>query len=111
MSDMEKTKFFYPEVTLGQHYELDYLDTDIHKIDLNTTATFRIPNAAEFRPDLISFKFFGSYNYGWLIAMHNDFLDPVGEFTKGKVIDIPDIDQYFRFFNANSISRPRRTRR
>lgn len=108
MSDMEKTKFFYPEKEIDQHIELDYLNSELTKIYLRTSQTFVISSPFEYRPDLISFRMFGSYHYGWLIAMHNDFLDPVFEFTKGKEIDIPDIDQYFRFYNRNSISRSRR---
>lgn len=110
MSDMEKTKFFYPEVAMDGHYELDYVDTDITDIDLRTATKFRITSMMQYRGDLISLKYYGSYNYAWLIALHNDFLDPIMDFEQGKLIDIPDIDQYFRFYNRNSISRPRRRR-
>lgn len=108
MSDMEKTKFFYPERDLGTHKELDYLDSEIVNMYLRSIDSFTITAPFEFRPDLISFRLFGSYHYGWLIAMHNDFLDPVNDFKKGVTIDVPDIDEYFRFYNRNSISRSRR---
>jgi len=107
MSDTNKTKFFYKEVELNDRIELDYLDTDLVNIDLDTIDVFTVTAPYQYRPDLVSKRVFGDYHYGWLIAIHNDFLDPVESITIGKVIDIPDIDEYFEFFSENTYSRPR----
>lgn len=107
MSNMDSTKFFYKEKDFTVFKELDYLDTELVKINLNTVSVFVVSAPFVHRPDLVSYRLFGSYNYGWLIALHNDFLDPVMELTLGKNINVPDIDQYFRFYNRNSYSRPR----
>lgn len=107
MSDTNKTKFFYREVALDDHLELDYLDTELVHIDLDTVDTFTVTAPFEYRPDLISMKVFGDYHYGWLLCIHNDVLDPVFHFTIGTRVNIPDIDQYFRFYNASTYSRPR----
>ena len=107
MSDTNKTKFFYKEVVLDDRIELDYLDTELVKIDLTTIDVFTVTAPYEYRPDLISKKVFGDYHYGWLIGIHNGFLDPVMAITIGKSIDIPDIDEYFQFFSENTYSRPR----
>ena len=106
-SDTNKTKFFYKEKELNDYRELDYLDTNIHKMNLSTTDVFTVTAPYEYRPDLISLRVFGDYHYGWLIALHNDFLDPVFSITVGREIDIPDIDEYFDFFAENTFSRPR----
>ena len=107
MSDTNKTKFFYKEVELGEYIELDYLDTNIVKMDLTTEDVFTVTAPYEYRPDLISMKVFGEYHYGWLIALHNDLLDPVFELTVGKRLNIPDMDEYFDFFSENTFSRRR----
>ena len=109
-SDTNKTKFFYREIEMKDHFELDYLDTKLVDIDLDTIDVFTVVSPYEYRPDLISKKVYGDYHYGWLIALHNDFLDPVAELTVGKRIKIPDLTQYFKFYNQNTFSRKRNRR-
>lgn len=106
-SDTNKTKFFYKEKELNDYRELDYLDTNIHNMRLSTSDVFVVTAPFEYRPDLISMRVFGDYHYGWLIALHNDFLDPVFSITIGREIDIPDIDEYFDFYSENTFARPR----
>lgn len=110
MSDTNKTKYFYKEVELDEHKELDYLDTEIVNINLETADVFVVTAPFEYRPDLISLKLFGDYHYGWLLSLHNDVLDPVKYYTVGRRIDVPNIDEYFRYFNENTYSRPRNRR-
>lgn len=110
MSDTNKTKYFYKEKELDDHKELDYLDTELVHMNLNTVDTFIVTAPFEYRPDLISMKVFGDYHYGWLLCLHNDVLDPVFHFEKGVSVNIPSIDQYFRYFNRNTYSRPRNRR-
>lgn len=105
MANMEKSKYFYPEVIVNGNMELDYLDSGILIMDLPTITTYRIVDPFSYRPDLISQKFMGSYNYGWLIARHNDFLDPILDFEKGRVIDIPDMNAFFKFYSENKVTR------
>jgi len=108
MSNMDKSKFFYNCVEVDGNYEIDFLDGNLHHIDLPTVTTFRVRQPFTYRPDLISYKFMGSYNYGWLIALHNDFLDPVFDFEDGVLVNIPDMDAYFKFFSENKIPRSKR---
>lgn len=105
MSNMEKSKYLYPIVTVDGKDELDYLDSSIIDMDLPTAQTFRIRDPYTYRPDLISEKFFGSYHYAWLLARHNDFLDPIFDFYHGRDIDIPDLQAFFRFFNEHKVTR------
>jgi len=53
-----------------------------------------IQKEEEFRPDLLSEKFYGSPFYDWLICINNGIKDPLKELTKGKRIVIPDINNY-----------------
>lgn len=82
--------------------ELDFINTELIDMELSTVDLFRIGDAFEFRPDLISQKFFGNYNFGWLIARHNEFLDMTFDFYTGREIEIPDLNEYFRFYNRFS---------
>lgn len=105
---IDKRTRLYERIEVDGNEELDYLDASIDKLDLDSTRRYRIPQALEYRPDLISYKFFGNFNLGWLIAIHNDMLDPIFEFESGKEIKIPSIDQYFRFYKRNAKRRKRR---
>lgn len=101
MSIVSRSRLF-AVVEVDNNKELDYLDTPLMDMNLETQRAFRIPQSMEFRPDLISFKFFGTFHLGWLLAIHNDFQDPIMEFTKGKLINIPSIEEYYRFYQRNA---------
>lgn len=111
MANSEKRKYLFKMRKCLGNYELDYLDSPLIKKRFTTTQKYRIDGVFENRPDLISLRFSGSYHYGWLIALHNDIMDPFEEFYQGRVIDIPDFDEYFDFFNENAERRRGRTRR
>ena len=82
--------------------EIDYLTSKFLDMKLGTDSYFTVTSVVEFRPDLISQKFYGTYNLGWLIALHNEFLDPTFDFTVGKKIKIPSITDYYKYYNRNS---------
>lgn len=99
---LKERKYLYSVVEVDNNKELDYLSKDFTEMDLETSTTFRIPQVYRYRPDLISLKFFGNYHMGWLISLHNNFLDPIFDFKNGRIIDIPDMDDYFRYYKARS---------
>lgn len=101
-------RFLYATSDEAGETELDYLNTNISSMDLETNERVRITAAFEGRPDLLSFRFYGNWNLGWLIAYHNDMLDPVEELTVGAIVDIPSLDSYYRFANRNKKRRSRR---
>lgn len=100
MSVLSK-RFLYARTSETGNVELDYLNTNINRMELETSDKTRLTAAFEGRPDLLSYKFYGNWNLGWLIAYHNDMLDPVEEMTIGKVVNIPSLDSYYRFANRN----------
>jgi hypothetical protein len=87
--------------------ELNYLDAKTITMNLKQADVFVVTDTTEYRPDLISLKFFDSYDYGWLLALYNGFLDPVFDFKSGTKIKIPDISDYFRFYSRNSRKVPK----
>lgn len=97
---MKERKWFFNETKVNGNVELDYLNHHYTEMQLETATSFVIPKVFQYRPDLISLRFYGNYHMGWLIAHHNNFLDPIYEFEFGKEIMIPDLDSYFRYYKA-----------
>lgn len=97
---IKERKYFYNAEYVDNNLELDFLNKDYIMMDIETATTFRIPRAFKYRPDLISLKFYNNYHLGWLIAHHNEFLDPIIDFEVGKLIKIPDLDSYFRYYKT-----------
>jgi hypothetical protein len=95
-------KGLFKEVTVNGNKELDYLDSLTKELvqveQLATTDTIRISETVKYRPDLLSLKYYGTYHLGWLIALHNNFLDPIFDFEVGVLVRIPSIEQYQRFY-------------
>ena len=102
---MEERGSFMQKVRVNGNTELDILKTPLQNINLRTVEQYRITSVTANRPDLISAMFYGSYNYAWLISLHNGFVDPFNEYEVGKLINIPSMEDYYKFFNRNSIKR------
>ncbi len=98
-----KRKFLYKRETVGGIRELDYLQTELFNQQMDTAFEFTITASTAFRPDLISKQTLSSYHYGWLIMDYNDILDPYEELYVGRVLRIPKLDDYFQFYNENSV--------
>ena len=105
MSEMDTRGSFFPIENVRNNREYDILKTEINRMSLRTSSLYRITSATENRMDLISQIHFGSYNYGWLISLHNNFLDPFNDYYAGRVINIPSMEGYYRFYNRHSVKR------
>lgn len=92
-------KLLYGQVKVNNTNELDYLNTQLPDMKLSTIDSITINAGIENRPDLISYRFYGNFDYGWLICHHNDIDDPTTGFPISKVINIPSLDDYFKFLN------------
>lgn len=99
---LEHRKTFYQTAMIDGNRELDYLQNRLMGMELKTMDKFRITAGTVNRPDLISNIFFGTYNLGWLLHHHNNILDPLTEYYIGRVIEIPSLDDYYRYYNRNA---------
>lgn len=97
-------EFFYDEATVNGNLELDYLTSRLAGMTLETREFYRVDASTENRVDLISLKYYGNYDLGWLIAEHNDILDPIEGFKIGMTIRIPALDEYYQYYNRNTRS-------
>ena len=100
----DRKTFYRKRISPSGNIEIDYLRTRINDMKLRTISRFRITAATAGRPDLISQKAYGSYNFGWLIALHNKMMNPFDEYSVGRTINIPSLDDYYKFYNRNSMS-------
>lgn len=99
---IKERKYLYKNENMDGNIELDFLNKNFTDINLGDATTFRISKALEYRPDLISQQFFGNFHLGWLLALHNDFLDPIYDFKEGVKIKIPNYDEYFRYYKRRA---------
>lgn len=99
---MKKRTDFYSEVVVNNIKERDMLSDSLLNMDIRTIGNYRITSVTEKRPDLISLKFYGSYHYGWLLALHNGFLDSINDFVSGIEIKIPDLSDYYRDYSRRA---------
>lgn len=104
MSLLQRRTLFR-RVEVDENLELDYLDTSLITLELTTTRQFTVTAGFAHRIDLIAYREMGSFNLGWLIAWHNGIKDPVAEIVPGKVLNIPSIEEFYRFMNRNRRSR------
>ncbi len=100
MAGLSRTRLFAKE-TVDGNVEYDYLNTNIDAMVLRKVDTIYVSEGFKYRPDLISYKYYRNYDFGWLLAWYNDFLDPVMDFDVGIKVDIPSIEDYYRFVNRN----------
>jgi len=95
-------KYFYQQTLADRNTELDYLTTTLNKMKLQTQEFYVIDASTAHRPDLISLKYYGNYDLGWLLCEHNNFQDPLTDFYIGRRVKIPTMIDYYQFFNRNS---------
>ena len=98
---LSERKTLYQKATIDGNIEFDYIDSSLNQMQLSTTERVVLNSVYENRPDLLSYQFYGSFDFGWLISFHNDIVDPLTEYTVGRTIEIPSIEEYYRFVNRN----------
>ena len=99
---INKRHSLYRIVDVDGSGEYDLLSSNLSFLEMDDSRTFRIPQVAAGRPDLISYFIFESVDYRWLIMYHNDIIDPFEELTTGKLLEIPSLNDYYDFYNQNA---------
>lgn len=100
----------FKQIQTDRTLELDYLDNLYYDMVLPTTQTIIIDSVFAERPDRIAYKMLGDFNLGWLICWHNDIDDPVNDLQIGKVIDIPSVQEFYRYLNKQRVNKRARRR-
>lgn len=88
---MDRTKFYKKVINDGIG-ELDFLYNSLSYIDRSLrypVQIYRVTSEDIMRPDLISYKAYGTVKYWWVILVFNDIEDPLTEIQPGLLIEIP----------------------
>jgi len=100
---MNRTRF-YQIVINNSINELDYLNNTLSNFDLRYDVTYyRVNEHESCRPDLISYTFYNTPMYWWVILLINGILDPFTELIEGVVLEIPSILDIYEFYRNNRL--------
>jgi len=55
------------------------------------------------RPDLLSYAFYGTTAYKWIIMQYNDILDPTEELVAGRMLLMPTNDKVSSAFSVSKV--------
>lgn len=102
---MDRTKFFQKVFNTDTNVdELDYLWSNFDKFKpVYKPTQYRLNQTDMMRPDLISYRSYGTVNYWWLISYYNGCMNPLSDMVLGDVWDIPSINDIYAFIKKYKI--------
>jgi len=100
---MDRTNF-YTIVNIGNGPEYDHLHNSLSKFQVfYPLKYYRLAQDDLVRPDLVSYKAYGSVRYWWLIMMINKIGNVFADMEVGDLIKIPNILDIYTFYKKFSI--------
>jgi len=99
-------KSLYRHVLVDGNKEIDPLDSVIPDMEFSDDRSRSIVISEDLlgRLDLISFYLYDTSDFWWLIAQHNDLLNPMEDMYIGQVLMIPSQIDFYNIYNANAIT-------
>jgi len=95
---MDRTRF-YTEVTNDTVKEFDFLDSSMSGFSMQyQPGYYKVSESDLMRPDMISYKCYGSVVYWWLIGFVNNLGDLFTELTVGQQLVIPNAVDVYNFY-------------
>ena len=86
--------------------EFDFLYNSLSNFVMNyNPAYYQVDETDMLRPDMISFKNYGTVVYWWLITYANDIHDPYSDIYVGQLLVIPNILDIYDFFKKWKVKR------
>lgn len=100
---MKRTNF-YNKVTINGVEEYDHLDNNVSKLVLNYPVQYyRVQETDLIRPDLISYKLYGTEEYWWLLMVINGIEDIFHDMEVGQLLQIPNVYDIYNFYKKYSV--------
>ena len=97
---MNRTKFYHVAIVNGIS-ELDFLWNSLSNFEMNYAPTYyRVSGPDLMRPDIISYKNYGTVNFWWIIMTVNDIDNPLTDLEEGMILTIPSKLDIFAFRKA-----------
>lgn len=95
---INQRKTFIPVVPVvdGQGKSLGYLDYgSASYIDsfrgMRILTNYLVEGQYEGHPELISYKFYGTVDYWWVLCFVNEIIDPISDIKAGTLLRIPEL--------------------
>lgn len=86
---MNRTNFFNIE-TVDAVNELDFLHNSLSEFVMGYPPKYyRVSGIDLMRPHLISYRFYGTVNFWWIIMLVNGISNPLVGMTAGMILKIP----------------------
>lgn len=98
---LENRLTLYNTHTINGNQELDYLDSAFAGKTFLELTRHTVSQEDIGRLDLVSFYFYNTPALWWLIAQQNNMIDINNEMYVGMTLSIPDINDYYDFYNVN----------
>ena len=100
---MKRTDFFKTKVVDG-NTEVDPLQNMLGTFSMKRDyAIHKIKEYENKRPDLVSYRYYNTIEYWWIICVANDIQCPLSEFVAGKDIKIPSILDIADFYRKEKV--------
>lgn len=100
---MNRTRF-YNIVINDSIPELDYLDNTLSAFTLKYEPTYyRVGEYEEARPDLISYKFYSTAKYWWILLLVNNIENVFEGIKTGTILQIPSIIDIYEFYKKYKV--------
>jgi hypothetical protein len=94
---MNRTKF-YNSVVVDGITELDFLHNPLSSMELRYEPTYyRTTDTDVMRPDLISYKCYGSVDFWWVLMLVNDIDNPLLDLVSGTILIVPNLLDVYDF--------------
>ena len=94
---MNRTKF-YKKTTVDNVQELDFLHNSISNlVGRRRSGHYRLSVLDRKRPDITSYRNYGTPNYWWIVLAFNGVQDPFFETRVGRMFAIPNVLDIYDF--------------
>jgi len=104
---MDRTNF-YNVVTVDNTQELDHLWNSLSGFEEKYAPNYyRVEISDLMRPDLISYKNYGTVEFWWVICLVNSISNPLNDLTVGQILSIPAQQDIYSFQRKFRVRRSR----
>ena len=95
---MDRTRF-YVEESVNSIREVDFLYNNISKFVMKySPGYYRVDESDIMRPDMISYKNYGTVRYWWLLMFINEIEDSFNDLYVGQLLTIPNLLDVYDFY-------------
>lgn len=85
-------------------FELDFLWSNMDKFEmLYEPAYYRVISRDAMRPDLISYRMYGTVDYWWVVCLVNGIDNPLEDLKLGTLLKIPTTLDIYNFYRKYRI--------